>query len=254
MILTYTKRPARAYALAAAVLGVAALAVSLPASALLLWDARYLMLAFCALTVGTRLYVKVPHAASAVPASAAFVLLAALIYGFGAAVPLAAAAAVVSSLRLSRRGASLLYDAAPAAVATLLTGWCAHWLGLLSPKAPAFAAAFAALLFSFLQSAFGSAQLTAFGRGGKARSALRAFLDALAWTFTAYLVTSTFSVLAAQVPAGFALDAFLAVASAAAAADALYHAHRGNSAERKRPGHRGRSWPLFDTARAPFAR
>jgi diguanylate cyclase (GGDEF)-like protein/PAS domain S-box-containing protein len=239
MILTYTKRPARAFTLAAAALGVAALAVSLPASARLLWDARYLMLAFCALTVGTRVYVKVPHAASAVPVSAGFVLLAALLYGFGAAVPLAAAAAVVSSLRLSRRGVSLLHDSAPAAAATLLTGWCAHWLGLLDPKAPALTAAFAALLFSFLQSAVGSAQLTAYGRGG--RPALRALLDALAWTFTAYLVTSSLAVLAAQVPAGFALDAFLALASAAAAADALYHANRGNSsAERRWPGHRGR--------------
>ncbi len=70
MILTYTKRPARAYALAAAALGLAALAVSLPASARLLWDGRYLMLAFCALTLGTRVYVKVPYAASAVASSA----------------------------------------------------------------------------------------------------------------------------------------------------------------------------------------
>src|SRR5215216_5007631 len=171
MILTYTKRPARAYALAAALVGLAALAVSLPASARLLWDARYLMLAFCALTVGTRVYVKVPHAASAVPVSSAFVLLAALLYGFGAAVPLAAAAAVVSSLRLSRRGASLLYDSAPAAVATLLAGWGALGLGALAPGAPALAAAAAALVFSLLHSAFGSAQLTAYGRGGPGRSA-----------------------------------------------------------------------------------
>jgi diguanylate cyclase (GGDEF)-like protein/PAS domain S-box-containing protein len=241
MILTYTKRPARAYALAAAALGVTALAVSLPASARLLWDARYLMLAFCALTLGTRVYIKVPHAASAVPLSAAFVLLAAMLYGFGAAVPLAAAAAVVSSLRLSRRGAALLYDSAPAAIATLLTGWCAHWLGLLSPKAPALMAAAAALLFSFLQSAFGSAQVSAYSRGGAARTTPRAFLDALAWTFTAYLLTSSVAVLAAQVPAGLALDGLLTLASAAAAADALYQAHRSNSsAERAWAGGRGR--------------
>jgi hypothetical protein len=218
MILTYTKRPARAYALVAAALGVAALAVSLPASARLLWDARYLMLAFCALTLGTRIYIKVPHAASAIPLSAAFVLLTALFYGFGAAVPLAAAAAVVSSLRLSRRGASLLYDSAPAAVATLLAGWGARWLDLLAPGASALVAA---LLFSLLQSAFGSAQLTAYGRGSAARSAPRALLDALAWTFTAYLLTSSLAVLAAQMPAGLALDGFLLLATAAAAADSL---------------------------------
>ncbi|HEX8117695.1 MAG TPA: diguanylate cyclase, partial [Pyrinomonadaceae bacterium] len=248
MILTYTKRPSRAYALAAALIGSAALAVSLPATAHLLWDGRYLMLAFCALTLGTRFYVKVPHAATAVPASAGFVLLTALLYGFAPAVPLAAAAAAVSSLRLSRRGATLLHDTAPAAIATLLTGWCAHWLGLLSPKAPAFAAAFAAVLFSFMQSAFVSAQLSAYGRGSAARSVPRAFVDALAWTFTAYLVTSSLASLAAQVPAGLALDAFLAVVSAAAAADALYQAHRGNSSAERAWASRSRE--LFTNTHA----
>jgi diguanylate cyclase (GGDEF)-like protein/PAS domain S-box-containing protein len=248
MILTYTKRPARAYALAAGALGVAALAISLPASAGLLWDARYLMLAFCALTLGTRVYVKVPHAASAVPLSAAFVLLTALLYGFEAAVPLATAAAVVSSLRLSRRGASLLHDSAPAAVATLLAGWGARLLGAFVPGASAPAAMAAALVFSLLQSASASAQITAYGRGG-VRSAPRAFLDALAWTFTAYLLTSSLAVLAAQVPVGLAFDALLGVAAAAAAVDALYQAHRGNtSAERAWPGHLGRE--QFSTTRA----
>ena len=156
MILTYTKRPARAFALAAGLLGLAALAASLPSSARLLWDARYLMLAFCALTLGTRVYVKVPHAASAVPVSSAFVLLAALLYGFGAAVPLAAAAAAVSSLRLSRRGGELVYDSAPAAVATLLAGWGARWLGALVPGAGALVAPLAALVFSLSQSAAGT--------------------------------------------------------------------------------------------------
>ncbi|MFL6337322.1 MAG: putative bifunctional diguanylate cyclase/phosphodiesterase [Pyrinomonadaceae bacterium] len=241
MILTYTKRPASAYALAAALLGVAALVVSLPAWASLLWDARYLMLTFCALTIGTRVYVKVPHAASAVPLSAAFVLLTALLYGFGAAVPVATAAAVVSSLRLSRRGTSLLHDSAPATVTTLLAGWGVRLLGVgaFVPGASALAAAAAALVFSLSQSASGAAQLTAYGRG--TRSAPRAFLDALAWTFTAYLLTSTLAVLASQVPVGIALDAVLGVAAAAAAVDALYQAHRGNSsAERAWPGHRGR--------------
>ncbi len=125
MILTYTKRPTRAYALVTVALGMAALAVSLPTSAHLLWEARYLMLAFCAVTTGTRVCLKVPRAASAVPVSMTFVLLTALLYGFEAAVPVAALAAVVSSLRLSRRGGLLLSDAAPSAVATLAAGLAA---------------------------------------------------------------------------------------------------------------------------------
>ncbi|MCA1619004.1 MAG: EAL domain-containing protein [Acidobacteria bacterium] len=232
MILTYTKRPARAYVLAAAALGLAALAVSLPASARLLLEARYLLLAFCALTIGTRFYIKVPYAANAVPASAAFVLLTALLYGFPAAAPLAAAAAVVSALRLARDGASLLYDSAPAAAATVLAGFAFSALtGAAPPHVSPYTAALAALFFSFAQAAAESAPLTAYGRGGAvSRAWPRAYLDALAWTFTSYLLTSAVAVLAAQVPAGLALDVLIGVAAACAAVDALRHAHRAGSA------------------------
>jgi diguanylate cyclase (GGDEF)-like protein/PAS domain S-box-containing protein len=233
MILTYTKRPARAYALALAVVGLAALALSLPASAPLLWDARYLLLTFCALSAGTRLYIKVPYAGGAVPVSTAFVLLTALLYGFAPAALVAAGAAVVSSVRLSRRGASLLYDAAPAAAATLLAGRVAEWLGVFTPGGPTLAAASVALLFCFVQSATESAQLTAYGRTGVGRSALRAYVDSLAWTFAAYLLPSSAAVLAAQVPAGAALDSLVAVAAVAAAADSLFDANRA----RVRAGH-----------------
>ena len=246
MTLTYTKRPSRAFVLAAVALGLAALAVSLPASARLMLEARYLLLTFCALTVGTRVYLKVPHAANAVPLSAGFVLLAALLYGFAAAVPLAAAAAVVSSLRLSRRGTSLLYDSAPAAAATALAGLVLTQLtGAATPNVTAYAAAFAAFVFSFAQSAAESAQLTAYGRSGEARAWPRAYFDALAWTLTAYLLTSSVAVLAAQAPAGFAFDVCLGLAAAAAVADTLYHAYRGNSQPAP-------TW-LAGAGRAPFA-
>ncbi|MET0624951.1 MAG: EAL domain-containing protein [Pyrinomonadaceae bacterium] len=232
MILTYTKQPARSYVLAAVATGLAALAVSLPASARLLLEARYLLLAFCALTAGTRLYIKVPYAANAVPLSAGFVLLTALLYGFPAAVPLAAAAAVVSSLRLSRNGSALLQDSAPAATATALAGFALVALtGAAPPNLNVYAAALAALFFSFAQAATESAQLTAYGRGNAApRAWPRAYLDALVWTFTSYLLTSALAVLAAQVPAGLALDALIGLAAACAAVDALYHAHRAGSA------------------------
>jgi diguanylate cyclase (GGDEF)-like protein/PAS domain S-box-containing protein len=232
MLLNHTKRPARAYALATVVLGLAALAVSLPASARLLSEARYLLLAFCALTVGTRLYLKVPRAANAVPLSAAFVLLAALLYGFAPAVPLAAAVAAVSSLRLSRRGLPLVYDAATAATTVALAGWGAQSLGVAPPVAAApYAATLVALLFSLTQAAAESAQLGACVRVGAGRSAPRACLDALIWTFTALLLPSSLALLAAQVPAGTALDALIIAVGVAAAADALYQAHRRGGAD-----------------------
>jgi diguanylate cyclase (GGDEF)-like protein/PAS domain S-box-containing protein len=234
MILTYTKRPARAYALVTVAAGLAALAFSLPTSAHLLWDARYLMLAFCAVTTGTRVCLKVPRAANAVPVSMTFVLLTALLYGFEAAVPVAAVAAAVASLRLSRRDDLLISDAAPAAAATLAAGLAAQALGVVSPFVNPYAAALAATLFSFSHAVAEWAQLTAYGYKPAARSTARAALDALAWTLTACLLASAFAVLAAQVPAGPALDSLIALCAAAAAVDSFYQAHRA--------GARARAW------------
>src|ERR1700749_846902 len=108
MIFIYKERPSYAYATLVCGLGIAALTASLFASHVPLGDAHYLLVAFCALTAGTLLYVKVPRASAVVPVSSAFVLAAAISGGLGAAVPLAAAVALVSSLRLSRRGRSVL--------------------------------------------------------------------------------------------------------------------------------------------------
>ena len=226
MILTYTKPPGRAYALASVALGLAALAFSLPDSARLLWDARYLMLAFCALTAGTRVYIKIPYAAGAVPLSASLVLLAALLYGFAAAAPLAFAAAAVSSFRLSRRGRLVLSDAAPPLAATLFAWWAAQYLGFAPPLVTPYEVALAACLFSF--AAAESAQLAAYGHKATGRSPARASVNAFAWTLTAYLLASSLAVLVAQVPSGLPLNILIALAAAAAAADMLYNARRAD--------------------------
>src|ERR1700759_1554512 len=119
MILNYKERPSYVYATLVCGSGVAALTASLVASPLPLGDAHYLLAAFCALAAGTLLYVKVPRTSPAVPLSSAFVFAAAIYGGPGAAVPLAAAVAVVSSLRFSRDARSIVCDSALAAVATL---------------------------------------------------------------------------------------------------------------------------------------
>src|ERR1043166_8661057 len=226
MILTYARTPGRAYVLVSAAVVLCVLSLSLPASAHLLWDARYLMLAFCALTLGTRLYFKVPRAAAAVPLSASFVLLAALLYGFAAATPLAAAAAAVSSFRLSRRGGLILSDAAPAAAATFIAGSAAQYFGFAPPTAAPFAAALAACLFSSAHAAAAPARLFAYGHKAAGRSSSRAAAGALAWTLTAYLFASSLAVLAAQVPAGLPLDTLIALLAAAGACVTLYGARR----------------------------
>jgi diguanylate cyclase (GGDEF)-like protein/PAS domain S-box-containing protein len=233
MILTYARTPGRAYVLVSAAVVLCALSLSLPASAHLLWDARYLMLAFCALTLGTRLYFKVPRAAAAVPLSASFVLLAAMLYGFAAATPLAAAAAVVSSFRLARRGGLVLSDAAPAAAATFFTGSLAQYLGFAPPAAAPFAAALAACLFSSAHAAAASSALFVYGHKAAGRSSSRAAAGALAWTLIAYLFASSLAVLAAQIPAGLALDTLIALLAAAAACVTLYGARRAGDSQRQ---------------------
>jgi diguanylate cyclase (GGDEF)-like protein/PAS domain S-box-containing protein len=235
MILTYARTPGRAYVLVSAAVVLCALSLSLPAPAHLLWDARYLMLSFCALTLGTRLYFKVPRAAAAVPLSASFVLLAALLYGFAAATPLAAAAAVVSSFRLSRRGGLVLSDAAPAAAATFFAGSAAQYLGFAPPAAAPFAAALAACLFSSAHAAAASAALFVYGHKAAGRSSSRAAAGALAWTLTAYLFASSLAVLASRVPAGLALDTLIALLAAAAAFVTLYGARRAGDARQQQP-------------------
>src|ERR1044072_63189 len=115
MIQTYPRRPATAYALLVFAAGVAALTLSLTSSARIPLDARYLLLCFCAMAVGTRFYLKPPRANLVVPLYYFFGLLAALAYDAYAAIPLVSASALASSLRLGRRRGLAGHDSAPAA-------------------------------------------------------------------------------------------------------------------------------------------
>jgi len=130
MIQTYPRRPAPAYALLVFAAGAAALTLSLTAPAGLPWDARYLLMCFCAMTLGTRFFVKAPRANVVVPLYWLCGLLAALVYDPYAAIPLVAAGALASSLRLGRRGGLVVHDSALAAAATLVAGLAAGQLGI----------------------------------------------------------------------------------------------------------------------------
>src|ERR1043166_8394117 len=230
MILTYARTPGRAYVLVSAAVVLCVLSLSLPASAHLLWDARYLMLAFCALTLGTRLYFKVPRAAAAVPLSASFVLLAALLYGFAAAAPRAAARTPppppASPFGPPPRASLTLAAPPPAAAATFIAGSAAQYFGFAPPTAAPFAAALAACLFSSAHAAAAPARLFAYGHKAAGRSSWRAAAGALAWTLTAYLFASSLAVPPPQVPAGLPLDTLIALLAAAGACVTLYGARR----------------------------
>ncbi|HYH84814.1 MAG TPA: PAS domain S-box protein, partial [Pyrinomonadaceae bacterium] len=231
MILIYKERPSYAYTTIVCGLGVAALTASLINSSVPLWDARFHLIAFCALTAGTLLYVKVPRASAVVPLSSVFVLAAAVLYGTGAAVTLAAAVALVSSLRLSRGGRSLLCDSALAAAVTFCSVGALLWLDGVAAFDSAFFTAFAVVAYSLVQAAAESVPVSVYGPGAGGSFSPRLYLRALGWGTLVYLIPSSFVVLAARIPNGNALDASLALAAAGAAAYSLYRVYRSNVSE-----------------------
>ena len=228
MILIYKERPSYAYTTIVCGLGVAALAASLVDSPVPLWDARFLLIVFCAMTAGTLLYVKVPRASAVVPLSSVFVLAAAIFYGVGAAVPLAAAVALVSSLRLSRGGRSLLCDTALAAAVTFCSVGALLWLGGGAAFGSLFFTGLAVVTYSLVQAAAESVPVSLYGPGAGGRFSLRLYLRALNWNAVAYLIPSSAAVLVARIPHGFVLDTSLALAATSAASYALYRVYRSN--------------------------
>ena len=233
MIVIYKERPSYAYTAIVCLMGVAALAASLIASSVPLWDARYLLIAFCATTAGTLLYVKVPRAGAIVPLSSVFVLVAAIFYGVGAAVTLAAAVALVASLRLSRSGLTLLCDSALAAAVTFCSVEALLWLDGGTAFGSALLAALVVAACSLIQATAESLPVAVYGPGAGGRFSLRLYVRALGWTAVVYLIPSSVGVLAAWLPHGYVLDATLALAVTSAAAYTLCRVYRSSVFERQ---------------------
>jgi diguanylate cyclase (GGDEF)-like protein/PAS domain S-box-containing protein len=226
MIQTYPRRPAPAYALLVFAAGVAALTLSLTAPARLPWDTRYLLLCFCAITVGTRFYVKAPRANVVVPLYWVFGLLAALAYDPFAAIPLVAVGALASSLRLGRRGGLVVHDSALAAAATLVAGLVAGRLGIYLSAAALGAPAVLALTFAVTHAAAETAPTYVYASKWGDRAGLRSRLASFFWAATAYMLPLCFAILVAQFLKGGALETFVWAATAVALAHALYIDHR----------------------------
>ncbi|HZT57791.1 MAG TPA: EAL domain-containing protein [Pyrinomonadaceae bacterium] len=225
MILNYKERPSFAYAALACGSGVAAIAASLFASPLPLGDARYLLVAFCALTAGTLLYVKVPRASAVVPLSSAFVFAAAMYGGLGAAVPLAAAVALVSALRLAREGRSFFCDSMLAAAATFGSAGALLWFDRAAAFGPALSAALGVAACSAAQAAVESVPVSVYGPGAGGRFSARLYLKSFGWGALAYLIPSSAAVLYVQLARVSSLDSLPALA-AVSAAYALYRAYK----------------------------
>ncbi len=110
-----------------AAVGVVVYAVSayhLPINRL---DLRFLLLALITIAIGSRIAVEIPRVSGRITVADTFIFLTMLLYGGEAAVLLAAAEGTCSSLRISRKPRTILFNAAVMACATYLTVNVLHY-------------------------------------------------------------------------------------------------------------------------------
>src|SRR5215213_7373241 len=120
---------------------VAAAARALPAERL---DLRFLLLALLTVAVSSRVAVRIPQTAGRITVADTFILLTLLLYGGEAAALLACAEGFCSSLRISRRALTVLFNGAVMSCSTYATAWALR-LAFARPEA-ALAAGSAATL------------------------------------------------------------------------------------------------------------
>ena len=110
----------RVLVVAAGACVVAAAAWGLPAGRL---DLRFLLLALLTVAVSSRVAVRIPQTAGRITVSDTFILLTLLLYGGEAAALLACAEGFCSSLRISRKALTVLFNGAVMSCSTYATAW-----------------------------------------------------------------------------------------------------------------------------------
>ena len=86
-------------------------------------DWRFLLLALITIGLASRIAIQIPRISGQITVSDTFIFLTMLIYGGEAAILLAAAEGVCSSLRISRKPITVIFNLSMMAVATFLTVW-----------------------------------------------------------------------------------------------------------------------------------
>ena len=86
-------------------------------------DVQLLLIAFATLVFGSRVGVQVPHVTAQITVSDTFIFLILLLYGGEAAVLIAAAEALCSSMRFANKWLTRLFNAALLACSTFVTAW-----------------------------------------------------------------------------------------------------------------------------------
>lgn len=109
-----------------ALIGAAVTAMCVYQLSLAQLDAGFAILTLITILVGSRITIKIPGARGQISVSDTFVFLAILLYGVEAAVLLAAAEALTSSGRLSKKKIVLVFNVAVMAVSTFITASVVH--------------------------------------------------------------------------------------------------------------------------------
>ncbi|MET0623315.1 MAG: EAL domain-containing protein [Pyrinomonadaceae bacterium] len=86
-------------------------------------DVGFVLLALLTVAVSSRVAVRIPHTTGRITVADTFILLTLLLYGGEAAALLAAAEGVCSSLRISRKALTVLFNAAVMGCSTYATAW-----------------------------------------------------------------------------------------------------------------------------------
>ncbi|MDQ3817233.1 MAG: hypothetical protein M3362_06035, partial [Acidobacteriota bacterium] len=86
-------------------------------------DIRFLLLAFVTICISSRLSVKIPSFTSHISVSDTFIFLTLLLYDGETAVLLAAAEALLSTMRFSKKASTILFNSAVLAISTFLSAW-----------------------------------------------------------------------------------------------------------------------------------
>jgi PAS domain S-box-containing protein len=115
------------YAYATIAAGLAVVLVSIYRLSPAQLDWRFLVLAILTVGIGSRLSVKIPQVRAEVTVADTLIFFAMLIYGGEAAILLAAAHGLVSSLYVSRSSRAFLFNSAQMACSTFLTAWVLHF-------------------------------------------------------------------------------------------------------------------------------
>ncbi|HVF57372.1 MAG TPA: EAL domain-containing protein [Pyrinomonadaceae bacterium] len=193
-------------------------------------DLRFLLLGLVALSLGTRIVIKVPRAGNCVALADLFTILALLIFDGEAAVLLAALLTFGTSLRFRRDVPALLFRASSAAIATSLCAWALRAsfgpIAALTLNPSPNALLLAVGLVVVIQAVFNSfVAASSAPRETSGDAARTNFPNYFFWTLITYSAVGSCAAAAALLSGRYGFDHFLAAAAIVAAVHFVYCIH-----------------------------